>query len=66
MDNTESVFQIPVGLPCLERGRLVKKKLGSGLRIVAEAHVNALYSVEANKKEKKEAKNFFSYIVERI
>ena len=25
MDNTEPVFQIPVGLPSLERGRGVKK-----------------------------------------
>ena len=26
MEDAESVIQIPVGLPCLERGRLIKKR----------------------------------------
>ena len=27
VEDAEPVFQIPVGLPCLERGRLIKKSL---------------------------------------
>ena len=40
VEDAESVFQVPVGLPCFERGRLVKKDT---VTIFPDTHILCAY-----------------------